>query len=66
VSSLSDLLAFLVTTLQESNVCRSVRVLETHPFSTRQFALKVRADLLSNDTLQIRVYRNGEHYDYSF
>ena len=66
MSSLSELLAFLVTTLQESSLCRSVRVLETHPFSASQFALKVRANLFSGDILQIRLYHNSEHFDYSY
>lgn len=66
MSSLSELLASLVTTLEESSQCRSVRVLETHPFSAHQFALKVQADLISDDTLQVRLYYNDGHYDYSY
>lgn len=66
MSSLSELLAFLVTTLQESSQCRSVRVLETHPFSASQFALKVRANLFSGAVLQIRLYHNSGHFDYSY
>ncbi|NJN82908.1 MAG: hypothetical protein HC802_11935 [Caldilineaceae bacterium] len=60
------LLSFLVTTLQQSGLCHSVRVLETHPFSDRQFALKLRAELFMGDILQVRIYRNEDHIDYSY
>jgi hypothetical protein len=41
------LLSQVVTVLQESGYCGAVHVLETHPFSGRQFALKVRAELIT-------------------
>ena len=66
MTTLATLLSYLVTILQESAFCRSVRILETHPFSDRQFALKLRSDLISGDVLQIRLYRNGAHIDYSY
>ena len=39
---------------------------ETHAFSSHQFALKVRAELVTDDVLQVRIYRNGDHADYSY
>ena len=42
VNTLAVLLSQVVTVLQESGYCGAVHVLETHPFSGRQFALKVR------------------------
>ena len=66
MSTLADWLSFVVTTLQTWPVCRVVRVLETHQFSNRQFALKVRAELTMSDTLQVRLYCNGEHTDYAY
>jgi hypothetical protein len=66
VSTLASLLSDVVSVLQGSGYCGAVRVLETHAFSARQFALKVRAELVTDDELQIRVYRNGDHIDYSY
>ena len=66
MNTLAALLSHVVTVLQESGYCGAVRVLETHPFSGRQFALKVRAELVTGDALQIRVYCNGDHVDYSY
>jgi hypothetical protein len=66
VSTLADLLNFVVSTLQSSPVCRNVHVLETIQFSDSQFAFKVRAELKSGDGLQVRLYLNGEHADYAY
>jgi len=66
VNTLAALLSHVVTVLQESGYCGAVRALETHPFSGRQFALQVRAELITGDALQIRVYCNGDHVDYSY
>ena len=56
MNTLAVLLSQVVTVLQESGYCGAVCVLETHPFSGRQFALKVRAELVSGGALQIRIY----------
>jgi len=66
MNTLADWLNFVVTTLQTWPLCRSVRVLETHQFSDRQFALKVRAELATGDALQVRLYHSGAHTDYSY
>jgi hypothetical protein len=66
VTTLADLLSFVVTTLQTSQLCNEVHVLATHQFSDRQFALKVRASLTGGASLQVRLYRNGDHIDYAY
>jgi hypothetical protein len=66
VTTLADSLSFVITTLQGSPLCRAVRVLETHQFSDREFALKVRADLVSGGGLQVRLYFNDRHIDYAY
>jgi len=43
-----------------------VRVLDTQSFSARQYAIKMRAELSNGDVLQIRIYGNGGHVDYSY
>jgi hypothetical protein len=66
VNTLADLLSYVVTALQRSGFCSAVRVLETQAFSARRFALKIRAELVTGDVLQVRIYRNSEHVDYSY
>ena len=66
MNTLAVLLSHVVTVLQESGYCGAVHVLETHPFSRRQFALKVRAELVSGDALQLRIYCNDGYVDYSY
>jgi hypothetical protein len=66
VNGLADLLNYVVSTLQTSALCRSVRIVETFRFSESQFGLKVHAHLTSGDVLQVRLYRNGNHTDYAY
>jgi hypothetical protein len=66
VNTLADLLSYVVTALQRSGRCSAVRVLDTQSFSARQYAIKVRAEMLNGDVLHIRIYRNGGHVDYSY
>lgn len=66
MNTLADLLSYVVTALQRSGLCSAVRVLETQAFAARRFALKVRAELISGDVLQVRIYRHGDHVDYSY
>lgn len=66
MNTLADLLSYVVTALQRSGFCSAVRVLETQAFSARRFALKIRAELVTGDVLQVRIYRNGDHVDYSY
>jgi len=66
VNTLADLLSYVVTALQRSGRCSAVRVLDTQSFSARQYAIKVRAELLNGDVLQLRIYHNSGHVDYSY
>lgn len=66
MNTLADLLGYVVTALQKSGLCSAVRVLEAQSFSARQFALKTRAELVTGAVLQVRIYRNGDHVDYSY
>lgn len=66
MKALADLLSLVITTLQTWPTCDTVQVLETHQFSNRQFALKVRVEMSSGGFLQIRLYRNGDHIDYAY
>ncbi len=66
MSALPNLLNFVVTTLQTWPLSQKVKILQTHQFSDVQFALKVRATLASGDTLQVHLYRNGDHTDYAY
>ena len=43
-----------------------VHVLETRQFSSRQLALKVRAELVSGQTLQVRLYVHENYIDYAY
>lgn len=66
MSQLADLLNFVVTTLQESPVCQATHTLETQQFSDNQFAFKVRANIVDESDLQVRLYQNNEHTDYAY
>ena len=66
MTTLADSLSFVITTLEGSPLCSAIRVVETHQFSYRQYALKVRADLVSGSTLQVRLYVNDRHIDYAY
>lgn len=66
MNTLPDLLSYVVTALQRSDLCSAVRVLETQSFATRKFTFKVRAELGTGDTLQMRIYYNSGHVDYSY
>jgi hypothetical protein len=62
----ADTLNLVITTLQGSPLCGTVRVLETQQFSELRFALKVRADLVRGGVLQVRLYYNDRHVDYAY
>lgn len=66
MKQVTQLLGFVVSTLQLSPVCRQVKILEVNHFSDQQFAFKVRAALRDGRVLQIRLYRNDEHTDYAY
>ena len=64
--SLPSLLSALVTILQAHPLCQKVSVIETKEFSTDQFFLKVRTDLIGKYKLQARIYYNRGHVDYAY
>ena len=66
MTALAEALNFVTTTLQGSPLCSTVRVVETYQFSDRQFALKVRAELVRGGVLQVRLYYNDQHIDYAY
>ena len=64
--SLASLLAKITTVLQISNLFQRVWVVQTDIFSTDQFAFKVRAEISTEYTFQVRIYYNRGHYDYAY
>jgi hypothetical protein len=55
MTTLTELLTFVVTALQTSEICRDVRVIETQQFSDEQFAIKVRCEITTGGQLQVRL-----------
>jgi len=66
MTTLAEALSLVTTMLQGSPLCTGVHVVETHQFSDRQFALKVRAELTRGGALQVRLYYNDQHIDYAY
>jgi hypothetical protein len=64
--TLSETLSFVVTTLQRSKLCTRTHVVSTASFSASQFTLKVRAHLVDESVLQVRLYANEDHLDYAY
>ena len=66
MSTVSALLAELISVLETSGFCENTEIAETSFFSTEQFAFKIKTTLFSSLSLQIRIYYNHGHYDYSY
>ncbi|MBS1249398.1 MAG: hypothetical protein MAG431_00977 [Chloroflexi bacterium] len=66
MNTLADLLNFVVSTLQSFSSSKIVRVVESEDFSQHRFAFKVRVELVSGATLQVRLYYNQGHIDYAY
>lgn len=62
----SQLLASLLAALQSSSICSNTRIEEIQEFSTEQFLIKLRTSLNKVLKLQIRIYKNYLHIDYSY
>jgi len=60
------LLGVVKAVLQAHPLCARVVVIETKEFSSEQFLFKLRADLLKDYKLQVRVYYNRGHIDYAY
>lgn len=66
MNKLNELLAEIVSILDETDFCSGTRILETAYFSRQQFALKIRTKISDSYKLQIRIYYNANHCDYSY
>lgn len=66
MSQLNRLLAEFVTLLDSFEICDNTQIMETAIFSSEQFAFKIRTTIFSSFTLQIRIYFNQGHCDYSY
>jgi hypothetical protein len=68
LTSLAVLLGAVMTVLQSNPLCRKIINVETKEFSPRQFFFKIRAAIIALEkiTLQIRIYYNHGHIDYSY
>ncbi|MFQ5706205.1 MAG: DUF6516 family protein [bacterium] len=52
--------------LNQPDVCRNSKIIETTYFSQEQFSLKIRTNLVPSSALQTRIYFNHGHFDYSY
>ena len=66
MSQMNILLAEIITLLDDSETCDNTQILETAFFSSQQFAFKIRTKVFSSFTLQMRIYFNKGHCDYSY
>lgn len=66
MSQLYQLLADLISLLDQSGYCENTQILDTAHFSFEQFSFKIRTTIFSCYTLQIKIYFNKGHYDYSY
>jgi Family of unknown function (DUF6516) len=64
--TLQSLLDLVVTTLRGDLRCESIADVETQAFSEEKFFVKVRAQVRGELFLQVRIYYNQGHYDYSY
>lgn len=66
MTTLTEALAFVRTTLEASTHCKNVAVLEAIEYSFDQFRLRVRANLGSGIKFQAPLYYNRTHVDYAY
>jgi predicted small secreted protein len=66
VSDLAELLNFVITSLQTSSIVQATQIVENNLFSASKYAIKVRAQLSGEISLQIRLYQNEKHIDYAY
>jgi hypothetical protein len=64
--TLQSLLDLVITTLRTDLRCESIVDVETQVFSDEQFLVKVRAQVREGRFLQVRIYHNRGHSDYSY
>lgn len=66
MTSLPALLGAMTAILQAHPLCKRLTDVETKEFAPDQFLFKVRVELASNCTLQVRIYYNRGHIDYAY
>jgi hypothetical protein len=66
MSRFYNLIAELKSILQHSGYGQHIQLLETSFFSEQQFAFKLRVVISLEYSLQIRIYFNKGHFDYSY
>jgi len=66
MNKLNKLLAEIISILDETDFCSNTRILESTYFSPQQFAFKIRTKIFGSYKLQLRIYYNANHYDYSY
>lgn len=66
MSMINLIVSEILIHLTNSPVCLVAEVLEITPFPNRNFVIKIRARLKKECNLQIRLYYNDGHYDYSY
>ena len=66
MTSLVSLLSLVMAEIQASPLCRRAVIAETKEFSADQFFFKIRAEVTRTISLQVRMYYNRGHLDYSY
>lgn len=66
MTSLVSLLSLVMAEIQASPLFRKVAIAETKEFSADQFFFKIRAEITRTISLQVRMYYNQGHLDYSY
>lgn len=66
MTSLVSLLSLVMAEIQANPLCRKAAIAETKEFSADQFFFKIRAEVTSTISLQVRMYYNRGHLDYSY
>jgi len=66
MTTLSTLLAEIISSLDNSGFCSDTQLLETSFFSTVQFVFKIRTTIFSSHTFQIRIFYNRGRCNYSY
>lgn len=66
MTSLASLLGAIMAILQSHPLCNRIAEVETKTFSRDQFFFKIRAELSTKASFQVRIYYNREHIDYAY
>ena len=66
MTTLPALLGILSRVIEAHPICEKVIGIESQAFSSDQFLLRLRVDLGGDRRLQVRIYPNRGHIDYSY